>query len=443
MSRVSADEFRILLEAAPDGFFVHDEEGHILDVNARSCADLGYPRAELLTRTILDIVGGVDADEIRTRWRETRPGTSLNFQEIATRKDGSTFPVEISMTCQIVDGRKLFLGLARDVSEREAARAAIERAHGELEARIEQRTAELRAAYERMEVAARVGGLGIWDYDIAADVMHCDEQWYRIMRRDPVAPICTLAEFRAIIHPDDADRATEIDETARELLASDADYGIVFRIVRPNGEWRWVRSAGSVIADSGGTPRRAVGFVIDITEAWLAEASLQRQTLEDPLTGAANRRRLDDALEKACLQATRSGEPLSLAMFDVDHFKAYNDSHGHLAGDMALMAVVDILTGAARRPYDLVARYGGEEFMLMLPGVDQPETVLDIIRAELAARAIPHPTSPTAPHLTVSCGCIVISELADVDPRSLFDHCDRLLYQAKETGRNRVVIARL
>ena len=443
MPRFSADEFRILLEAVPDGFFVHDEEGRILDVNARSCADLRYSREELLARTILDISGTADAEVSRTRWRETPPGTSLNFQEVAIRKDGSTFPVEISLACQIVDGRKLFLGLARDVSEREAAREAVERANSELEARIEQRTAELRAVYERMTVAARVGGLGIWDYDITADVLQCDEQWYRIMRRDPDAPIRTLSEFRAIVHPDDAVRATEIRETAGRLLADREDYGIVFRVVRPNGEWRWVRSAGSIIADDDGKPKRAVGFVIDITEAWLAEASLQRQTLEDPLTGAANRRRLDDALEKACLQATRSGEPLSLAMFDVDHFKAYNDCNGHLAGDMALMAVVDIMTASARRPYDLVARYGGEEFVLMLPGVDQPEVVIEAIRAELAARAIPHPASPTGPHLTVSCGCIVASELADVAPSGLLEHCDRLMYRAKEEGRNRTVVLRL
>jgi len=443
MHLFSADEFRVLLEGVPDGFFVHDEEGRIVDANARSCADLGYSRAELLTRTILDISGGADAAKNLARWRATPAGASLNFQEIAIRKDGSTFPVEISMTCRIVDGRKLFLGLARDVSEREAARAAIERANSELEARVEQRTAELRSACDRMVVATRVGGLGIWDYDIVGDVMQCDEQWYRIMRRDPEAPIRSLAEFRAIIHPDDADRATEIDATASRLLADDEDYGIVFRIVRPNGEWRWLRSAGSVIVDGDGKPVRAVGFVIDITEAWLAEASLQRQTLEDPLTGAANRRRLDDELAKACLHAMRSGEPLSLAILDVDHFKAYNDRNGHLAGDMVLMAVVDIMMAAARRPYDLVARYGGEEFVLMLPGIDRPEVVLDAIRAELAARSIPHPASPTAPHLTISCGCVVASELADVEPRVLLEHCDRLLYRAKEDGRDRAVILRL
>lgn len=439
MSIISAEGFRILIDNVPDGFFIHDETGRILDLSERCCADLGYQREELLEMSILDISDGIAGRESAVIWREASAGFSANFRDVTISRDGTRSPVDVRLTCQIAEGRKLFLGVALDVVDGDSVGTS----DTEIEQRIEERTAGLRVVNERLALAAASGGLGIWDYDIVGDVMQCDAQWYRIMGRDPAAPIRSLADFRAIIHPDDVERATEIGETASRLMTDDEDYGMVYRIIRPNGVWRWVRSSASVIVDGEGRPTRAVGFVIDITEARLAEASLQRQTLEDPLTGAANRRCLNDALEKACLQATRSGEPLSLAMFDVDHFKAYNDRNGHLAGDMALMAVVDIMTASARRPYDLVARYGGEEFVLMLPGVDQPEVVIDTIRAELAARAIPHPASPTGPHLTISCGCIVASELADVLPSSLLEHCDRLMYRAKEEGRNRTVTLRL
>lgn len=443
MGTISADAFRSLLESVPDGFFIHDANGRFRDANARSCADLGYSRDELLALTINDISMGADPASNAERWKAAPEGMAMGFREIAVRKDGSTFPVEISLTCRTVDGEKLFLGLARDVSERESAREAVERSRDELERRVVERTAELRDAHERMATAARVGGLGIWDYDIAADALRCDEQWYRIMGRDSAHPIVTIGAFRECVHPADVDRATEVEATAARLLADQQDYGISFRIVRSDGEIRWVRSAAHVVADESGRARRIVGFVVDITESRLAEASLHRQTLEDPLTGLANRRGLDEELTRACLHAMRSGEPLALAMFDVDHFKLYNDEQGHVGGDSALKAVAGLLKAAARRPYDLAARYGGEEFLLLLPGAHEPMMLVQRIIEGLSALQIPHPSSPVASHLTISCGCVVATELADVGPLDLLAECDRALYRAKAAGRNRVDFSRL
>lgn len=440
---IKSDAFRILLESVPDGFFVHDETGRFLDVNARSCTDLGYRRDELLRMSINDISRGADAAANAARWRDAPPGLAMQFRELAVRKDGTTFPVEISLTCQSIDGEKLFFGLARDISESEAVRTAAERANDELERRVAERTAELKEAHERMGMAVRVGGLGIWDYDLARDRLTCDEQWYRIMGRDPAQPVRNIAAFRAFVHPDDAERVTEVRQTAAQLVAEGLDYGMVFRIIRPDGTLRWLRSAGHVVEDDEGQPRRAVGFVVDITEAHLAEAKLHRQTQEDPLTGLANRRRWDAELAKACLHATRTGEPVTMVMVDVDQFKLYNDRHGHVAGDEALKAVADILKAIARRPYDLAARYGGEEFVLLLPGVDEPGAILRTIGEELAKRAIAHPASPVAPYLTVSCGCVVALELADATPLDLITACDRALYRAKETGRNRSEVVRI
>ena len=114
-----------------------------------------------------------------------------------------------------------------------------------------------------------------------------------------------------------------------------------------------------------------------------------------------------------------------------------------MRGDAVLMAVADILRGAARRPYDLAARYGGEEFVLLLPGVDEPGPILQRVADELAVRAIPHVASPVAPHLTISCGCVVAVELADLRPIDLLGESDRALYRAKEAGRNRIIVSRL
>lgn len=426
MNIISAEDFRTLIEHVPDGFFIHDEAGRLLDLSERCCAELGYSRDELLAMSILDISDGIARHESPAIWREAAPGFSASYRDATIHKDGTRMPVEVRLTCQMVDGRKLFLGVALDVVEEENDDAAA-----------------LRVAHERLALAAASGGLGIWDYDIVRDELHCDPQWYRIMGRDPEMPIRSIVAFREMIHPDDVERATDVDQAARRLAAEGQDYSVTFRIIRPDGSLRWVRSSASIIYNDADTPVRAVGFVIDVTDAQDATARLERKTREDPLTGLANRRHFDEELRKACLQATRTGEPMTLVMVDVDHFKLFNDAEGHLRGDEVLKAVADILQGAARRPYDLVARYGGEEFVLLLPGVDEPGGVLQKIADELAGLAIPHPASPVVPYLTVSCGCVVAAELADLSPVDLLAAGDRALYRAKQEGRNRVHLTRI
>lgn len=198
------------------------------------------------------------------------------------------------------------------------------------------------------------------------------------------------------------------------------------------------RKDGSSFAVEIGLSRAGTLFLGLLRDLSAAEAAS-----EDALTGLASRLLLEEQLAKACLHATRTGEPLTLAMIDVDHFKLYNEGEGHVRGDAALKALAGILRSVTRRPYDLAARYGGEEFLLLLPGVEEPGPVLQRIAEELGALRIPHPLSPVASHLTVSCGCVIASELADVAPLDLLAECDRALYRAKEGGRDRVEIVRI
>lgn len=310
----------------------------------------------------------------------------------------------------------------------------------------------LRESEERLTTAVRVGGLGIWDYDIPRDELRCDDAWYRIMGRDRADPIRSMAEFRPLIHPEDVDRATEVEEMAAELVAAESDYAIVFRIIRPNGDIRWVRSAACLLQDGTGKAVRAVGFIVDITDAWRGElalrdanrtleeekTSLARQSLEDPLTGIANRRHLDSELARICLHAAETGEVLCVGMIDVDHFKAYNDRYGHLEGDAALTKIAAALQSVARLS-DFVARYGGEEFAFVLPGISDPAPVLRRFMETLSNLAISHAGSPTG-YLTISCGCVVFKSGTEVFPAGLLRASDEALYEAKLAGRDRFII---
>jgi diguanylate cyclase (GGDEF)-like protein len=132
----------------------------------------------------------------------------------------------------------------------------------------------------------------------------------------------------------------------------------------------------------------------------------------DSLTGLANRRRLDDALEREWRRGRRRGSPLSLLMLDVDHFKLFNDRYGHPAGDRCLQQVARALAAACHRPADTAARYGGEEFALLLPETarDGAAHVARRLLDSIDALAIPHAASPTATCVTVSLGVGVYDE---------------------------------
>lgn len=163
---------------------------------------------------------------------------------------------------------------------------------------------------------------------------------------------------------------------------------------------------------------------------------LRRLLSTDALTGIANRRRFDAALIREWQRAARTRLPLSLLMIDVDHFKAFNDRCGHQRGDNCLRRVARGLVDAVGRPSDLVARYGGEEFVCMLPGLDEAGAsavaarLLDTVRA----CGIAHPGAP-AGRLTISIGVATTSVFSG-NPDALVALADRLLYAAKDAGRD-------
>lgn len=174
-----------------------------------------------------------------------------------------------------------------------------------------------------------------------------------------------------------------------------------------------------------------------------ANEALQRLSLQDGLTGIANRRHLDDYLDREWRRAIRSRAPLSVVMADIDNFKNYNDSYGHQAGDEALKRVARAMGGALRRAGDLVTRCGGEEFAVVLPdtSADHAEVVAETLRIAVESLGIAHRCSGVAPWVTVSVG--VASEVPDRDSTAmaLLATADAAMYRSKHQGRNRVTAA--
>ena len=163
----------------------------------------------------------------------------------------------------------------------------------------------------------------------------------------------------------------------------------------------------------------------------------------DGLTQIANRRRLDLTLASELRRLARNGKPLGVVMLDIDYFKPFNDHYGHGRGDDCLVQVATALQRVIQRPGDLLARYGGEEFAVILPETDHDGVgrIAEAMRAAVEALAYPHAFSEVSEHVTISVGAMFVPEIKDETAEYILARADAALYDAKEQGRNRVVIA--
>jgi diguanylate cyclase (GGDEF)-like protein len=196
----------------------------------------------------------------------------------------------------------------------------------------------------------------------------------------------------------------------------------------------------------GGLYCAAIALALCLMRELRRRKSAERQLMllanTDSLTGLANRRRFDEALECEWTQAISEGTSLALLMIDADWFKLYNDAHGHQAGDSLLQAVSRCIATGTRRASDFAARYGGEEFAVLLPDIDAEAafTVAERIRAKVVDLGLKHPTSPLG-IATVSIGVSCLAPADASDARGLVSAADRALYQAKRLGRHRTEFA--
>lgn len=177
----------------------------------------------------------------------------------------------------------------------------------------------------------------------------------------------------------------------------------------------------------------------------LARANLELEKLatQDGLTGIANQRKFQESLIREWRQCARNKKSLAIILADVDFFKIYNDTFGHLAGDQCLKKVAKLFDRLARRPGDLAARYGGEEFILILSDTDREGAgkISESLRKDVEALAIPHQRPDKKPFLTISLGYSARFPIHDIDPYILVEEADRALYLSKRNGRNRCTFA--
>lgn len=249
----------------------------------------------------------------------------------------------------------------------------------------------------------------------------------------------TLEYFKARIHPDDRDR---VEAAVQEHLDGKTDaYEVEYRVKGLAAtDWLWHFDRGLVSQrDDEGEPQLITGLVFDITQRKQLERELAsinerlaHRANTDGLTGIANHRTLMENLTRLLAEADEAPRPVAVSMFDIDNFKAVNDTYGHLAGDRVLVTIAELLTQGVRS-VDLAGRYGGEEFLVIFPDTEasQAASISERIRAAIEAHAF-----NDGIRLTISAGVASAQGGSHTDLVSL---ADTRLYAAKHAGKNQVV----
>lgn len=286
------------------------------------------------------------------------------------------------------------------------------------------------------------------------------EEGYELMSRekDKLATVIRSAQ-EAIVVTDAAGGVVLINPAAEELLGKPAerirsegfqmlfdDPALMARLIVGQGtegnselvpwQGRSLLVTAAEIDDADGQRIGSAAQIRDVTEERRLLEELRHISITDALTGVFNRRHLDERLAAEFARASRYGTALSVLLFDVDHFKRFNDTYGHDQGDRVLQAMGQAMH-AAMRPYDIPCRYGGEEFVVILPEADEQGAISvgERLRKRIEAMTV------DGLKVTISLGAASFPKLAVNSPEALLEAADVALYRAKEGGRNRLSVA--
>ncbi|NEX17341.1 MAG: hypothetical protein C1943_12090 [Halochromatium sp.] len=317
---------------------------------------------------------------------------------------------------------------------------------------LKAQTDRLRESEARYARAVRGTSDGLWEWLIPTGEAYISPRYKELLGYTEAEIDDSLESFQALLHPEDRHR---VDRAHQAHLERRVPFDIEFRLRTKAGHYRWFRSRAQAEWDRNGCPIRMAGAVSDITERKRAEVDLLRAKEEaeqanralqaantalnqlattDRLTGVANRRFFETEAETAIRQAERFGTPLSLLLFDIDHFKMINDRHGHLIGDQVLIEVTRRAQSRLRE-IDILARWGGEEFVVLLQHTHREDA------AKLAERLRTHLAETPVPKVGQVTASFGVAEWRPSDNLDQWIKCaDDSLYTAKRQGRNQVAV---
>ncbi len=435
-------------------------DGYFKDLNSAWSDILGWSREELLSIPWLSFVHPDDAEEALASARKLMQGQMLrDFRNRYVCKDGRIRWLEWNALPD--EGEGQIYAVARDVTDQIAAQERIRLNEERLDSllKLSQMSGvsdEKIRAFALEEIVrltrSKAGYLHLFNEDNGAlELVSWSEGVLKACRAEPrrhypLAQAGVWADSvrlrRPVVHND-------FENLASRKGLPEGHFPIKRHMSVP------VLDDGRIVAVAGVGNKEEAYDESDINQLSLfmqsmwsilkekrARQILRKYSMEDGLTGLANRRRLDEVLESEWQRARRQRQPLALIILDIDHFKAFNDFYGHQAGDDCLCKVAASLRENVRRAGDLVARYGGEEFMVVLPNTDGrgAAEVAEAMRRRVMHLNLRHTRAPDTRQVTVSAGVaatVPVQGAAD-GVADLVASADRALYRAKRDGRNAV-----
>ena len=469
-SEISESRYRRLFETAKDGILLLDAvSGEITDVNPFLIELLGYTYAELLGKKLWEIGPFKDAVANQAAFQELQQEKYIRYEELPLEtKDGESVEVEFVSNVYDVYGKDVIQCNIRDISERKRTKDSLRKANEELSAlvvelqkhdremRLLNRMNDLLQACKTQEEAYQVialavgelfsglsGGLAIlhdsgqyletfarWGDDaLLESVFSLEDCW--AMRRGQLHEVAnpqTSVICRHFVHP------PKTGYLCLPLVVQGETLGLFYLDIPVGMSVEQLVSWKQLVVTVG------EGIKLSLSNLKLREI-MREQANRDPLTGLFNRRYLDDTLPRELMHAQRNNSQTCLAMLDIDHFKQFNDTFGHEAGDLILREFGCVLRENIRKS-DIACRFGGEEFVLVL--FDSP---LETSRQHLE-RICKHVKDLQVRYgeqllgtMTLSAGLIDVSDNG-LTADDLFRAADEALYAAKGAGRDRIVAYR-
>ncbi len=354
----------------------------------------------------LELVHPDDRAHVEQQNSATLPGQPAEFEARIVRPDGEVR--WLHARAEIVrgaDGGSSVLGTVVDITDR---------------VRLQH---DLAAHARRLDEAQRLAGVGSFERNLITGQDAWSDEFYRVLGLEE-RPEASYALYLTRLHPDDRDRVQEL--TANHPPGSTLEYEA--RIVRPDGDVRWIAVRAEMYTGADGVPVRRAGTAHDITDRKLAQAELERLARTDSLTGLANRDRFTTLLQSA-LDRTDGGRVTGLLLLDLDGFKDINDGIGHHAGDLVLQEVARRVE-AGLRGGDHVARLGGDEFAVVLPGIGDVSHAIEVAASVLSCLDAPFDLDGIVVHIAGSIGITAATERTT--PGALLKQADVAMYRAKK-----------
>ena len=457
----SKNQINLLLQSTNQGIYGIDLNGGCTFINQSGLNMIGYTLDECSGQNMHALIHHSYADGTPFSVEDcpifncklTGEEVSLD-DEVLWRKDGSCFPAEYSAHLTFEDGKITGTVISfTDITQRKKAELALQTTTEELKlfnsqledsiananemaAQSLQAETMIREREANLNEAQHLAHVGSWKYIVATGETSWSNEMFHIFGLTPASEAPDWSALRKIIHPDDK---SSFDKTFRRAIIKNEPYSLEIRAIHSNGSLIWLLLSGG--KDTTKSTRNAewvAGTIQDITERKLLEEKLHQQATTDVLTGVINRRRLLEMAHIEIKRSTRVHRPLAIALIDIDHFKFINDTYGHAAGDQVLITFTKICMKSIRE-FDVFARFGGDEFALLLPETDieQANAVVERIRGTIADLPLELEGKPA--HITISSG---IADLANDQETfdTVLSRADQALYNAKEAGRNKVMV---